>query len=484
MVSRKNRRQALFSTPETRSKKNQHKNIFKMFINGIGEVPMMFYIPDEKAREKLRPQIEGDGGIIVEHYEAYVYQIKPTRGLRSGAIKNSQQFYKGYVYNSQWIVDCIKRNKLMDEEKYLCGLNQESNLKVITGHKKRAYTVTEVLRIFDLVEEYGGNAKKVPPMKFWHEIEAKGYIPDRSGASMRTAYKKFAVTTRKVFVKSALKKSNGRFSHQFETIPDESSVCEVSPKKDTSCSKNLNNYYNSASTKVEVEADEPSPILPMVDLNVMTNQPSIIGGEDVEFFLQVEDMQSAISNQFAGDSSYTMNTNRKRKRQDNLDNMYESHEKSQGHKRKMINEADNNFEYTECDSTIYDQDSLYDHLRKEAKMRICRNAKTNERSVSSKVKNTGNFFQKITEELQELCNEYAISMEEMHNLFMSACCDMDELRKILESDKKNQEWEPLEDLAVACDPGSQEYSCVVKAKGEEAVMKRREFLEVKNQEMY
>ena len=205
MKSRKNKNSAIYTTPETRKKGQQNANLFAMHIKSIGEVPTMFYIPDEKARESLRPKIEAHGGIIVDTYDAYVYQIKPTRGLRANNINITKQYYVGYVYNSQWIVDSIKKGKLLDEENYLCGFNKKSKLKVLKGNTRKAYTISEVLRIFDLVLEHGGSMKKCPPAKFWSEIAAKNYVPDRSAASLKTAFKKFSVTNRRTFVKAAMK---------------------------------------------------------------------------------------------------------------------------------------------------------------------------------------------------------------------------------------------------------------------------------------
>jgi hypothetical protein len=485
-----------------------------MYIRGIGDIPMMFYIPDQRARDKITEKIEQHGGIVVDHYDAYVYQIKPTRGLRSGSMSNVEQFYVGYVYNSQWLTDSIKKKKLIDEEKYLCGFNKTSKLSIIKKNEKRPYTVSEVVKIFDLVEEYGGSIKKVPPMKFWQEIDAKNYIPDRSGASMRTAFRKFAVGTRKAFVKAAYKKASSRFSHQFEDTPDFVTVSHPSPKKKKdSCVRNLDNIMNSASTKVstinswskktsnqnsaskkirnlKVEPIEPletleelSPELtPQVDLNVLTNPPSLLGDdEDMEFVLEVEDMQSAISNHFAQDSSYNIKPTRKRHRMENLDQIFTSHDQGVGHKRMKVNEVESK-EYTECDTTIYDQDSLMEHITTDAKIRITSSLSSGERTVESKLNNGDTYFQKITEELDNLCIEYEISMDEMHALFMGAWWDMEDLKKILINNKRNQtEWSHLEDIAASSDPGSEEYNYVVTTKGENAVSKRRNFLEIRKE---
>lgn len=54
---------------------------------------------------------------------------------------------------------------------------------------------------------------------------------------------------------------------------------------------------------------------------------------------------------------------------------------------------------------------------------------------------------------------------------------MDELRKALASDQRNHEWGQLEDIAVLSEPGSVELDYIVKHRGEDAVKKRREFLE-------
>lgn len=67
-------------------------------------------------------------------------------------------------------------------------------------------------------------------MKFFNEIFAKNYIPDRSAASLRTAFKKFSVSTRRSFVKAALKNVKSRFSHNFVEVPESKSSQPLSTK--------------------------------------------------------------------------------------------------------------------------------------------------------------------------------------------------------------------------------------------------------------
>lgn len=130
MVSRKNKKSAVYHTPETRSKKN-NSTLLTMHMSCVGEVPMLFYIPDAKARENLQDVIEAHGGMVVDKYEAYVYQIKPTKGLKGAPSAHKNQFHVGFVYQSKWITDSITNGRLEDPEDYLCGFNKTSNLSTL-----------------------------------------------------------------------------------------------------------------------------------------------------------------------------------------------------------------------------------------------------------------------------------------------------------------------------------------------------------------
>ena len=155
----------------------------------------------------------------------------------------------------------------------------------------------------------------------------------------------------------------------------------------------MSSVFNSASTKPN---EEPSPPLPQVDLNVMTNQPSLIGGdEDMEFVLEVEDMQSAISNTITGDSSYNIKPTRKRRHNQRLDDMYSNYDLRQEAEPKQL-------EYNESESTIYDQESLLEYISTDAKVKITHYPETNKRVYKSKVTNNETFFQRLTNDLENL----------------------------------------------------------------------------------
>jgi hypothetical protein len=67
-------------------------------------------------------------------------------------------------------------------------------------------------------------------------------------------------------------------------------------------------------------------------------------------------------------------------------------------------------------------------------------------------------------------------MEEMHSFWMEACCDINDLIKLLKGEK--QRWTDLEDLAVQSEPGSQDFEFVQSARGRDEIMKRKQFLEL------
>lgn len=248
----------------------------------------------------------------------------------------------------------------------------------------------------------------------------------------------------------------------------------------------MSNFFNSASTKPKLEDEDEEEILstpstPMVDLNVMTKEPSIVNNdEDMEFILEIEDMQSVVSNLVANDSSYNINP-RKRKVHKSLGEMYSDYENKNGFKRVKVSETETKGnEYYEGDTTIYDQTDLYEFIKTDARVTISPNITENTRSVRSNLPKTHTeevaYFQEITEQLEELCDTYNKGMEEIHTLWMENCCDLEDLKKMLAGETKR--WTVLEDLAVQSDPGSQEFGAVKSHRGEEQVLKRKQFLEM------
>jgi hypothetical protein len=190
---------------------SENSRIFARKFPLLGWVPIGFYIPDCPSKYDLRILIEKHGGIVIK-YEAFCYQIKPEKECN-----DSRKFYTGNIYSSKWIKACIKRGRFIeDNEAYCLGFNRNLDLKTITK-KRTAYTIIEVLKMFDLAKkdiDYSSRS-----VKFWDEVEKKNIIPDRTSQSLRTAWRKFSKYGEELFIKEALKDKKVRFSHQFEAVP-------------------------------------------------------------------------------------------------------------------------------------------------------------------------------------------------------------------------------------------------------------------------
>lgn len=149
-------------------------------------------------------------------------------------------------------------------------------MKTITKNKT-AYTMIEILKMFDLAKKDTENSSK--SVKFWDEVEKKNIIPDRTSQSLRTAWRKFSKYGEKQFIKEALKDPKVRFSHQFEGVPYLSTHTKVK--------------INSVSNSVVESNQEPDKPL---DMEVHSQEFSEEADEgDLEFILAVDDLQSAIA---------------------------------------------------------------------------------------------------------------------------------------------------------------------------------------------
>jgi hypothetical protein len=218
-------------------------------------------------------------------------------------------------------------------------MHKKSSLVTIPKGTRRQYTITEVLRIWEEVEKE--RIKGLPPMSFFHKLEALNLVPDRSASSLRTAWKKFSKMTKNKFVKGAMAKQSVRFSHTFAEAPEVEIPEEKTTKKRT-YKRNLNNVFNSASTRPVEESSTPSEEPMQVDMDVMTKEPSIVDNcnEDFEFLLAVEDMQSALSHEGDMEHSYSMKPRKKRAR--NLDALFDNYEETRGVKRVKVTETEEN----------------------------------------------------------------------------------------------------------------------------------------------
>lgn len=377
--------------------------------------------------------------MVIDGYESFVYQIK-IPSLKS---KKPSTFHRGFVYKSQWVQECIKQGEIVeDDDKFLVGFHKKSTLCTIKKNKRKQYTITEVLKIWECYEQEGYKIKKtaVPPLSFFQKIEAQNIIPDRTATSLRTAWKKFSKLTKSAFVRAALKKSGTRYSHYFADAPD----VPVIKKKNRSGKKNLNSLLNTASTKPREEEDSRDSLTESpcrtttpkrkrkslrkrkeeseacsdsdsqeeikdnemeVEMEVNTKEPSVIdvNGDEMEFLLAIEDMQSAISHGPEDvEASYEI-SGKKKEKTASFGELCEQYT-GQSFKRIKVTEAESiGTTFNESSTTVYDQDDLHDYVEHEAKIRIHSNLDHSYKVESSLPKKSveEGYFREITDQLEE-----------------------------------------------------------------------------------
>ena len=118
----------------------------------IGEVPMVFFIPEtgESAefdeRRKLRNLIEKNGGLLSEFHECFTYQIEPiTDALQP------KHYFGGDIYSGRWIIDSVKEGKLQNKDWYFSYNNQDPKSKRLGfGKGNVRYTITEAIKVFQI----------------------------------------------------------------------------------------------------------------------------------------------------------------------------------------------------------------------------------------------------------------------------------------------------------------------------------------------
>lgn len=158
----------------------------------IGIIPMMFFLPDSKEAKPIKKLIEQHGGVVIEYYEVFTHQIKPSDG-----VSNFNQFYKGMIYSDVWLTDCIHAGKVLSRDNYEQSLNTSRDaLKLPIGKKKR-YSIAEGVQMYLTM---GAHAVQLQRSDFWPNVEGSRVLPERSADSMRHFYKKYKDTALEGFI--------------------------------------------------------------------------------------------------------------------------------------------------------------------------------------------------------------------------------------------------------------------------------------------
>lgn len=160
--------------------------------------------------------------------------------------------------------------------------------------------------------------------------------------------------------------------------------------------------------------------------------------------------------------------------------MFNAYENVRGNKRVKISEFEEEREFNEAETIIYEQGDFYNFAEKtKAQVKIKVHTTDNSRTYTSMLpkKQDESLFVEINKQLQDLSKEFNYTIDEIHTFWMEAWWDIEELKKVLRGEK-NRQWSTIEDLALQSDPGSQEYEYIKKSKAQDSIQKRKKFLEI------
>ncbi|CAI2367981.1 unnamed protein product [Moneuplotes crassus] len=450
---RRSKTSRITMTPKSKStKKKKNQRIFYQTFPVVGEVPIAFYIPECKSREAYKKQIEDHGGIVINIFEPYMYQIKIERNK----VKN-KNFYAGIIYSSKLIDESIKAGRMMSSlDTFKIGM-----VKNGIPHKnlhRQGYTFLEVLKVFELAESIK-NYKKMFKPEAWEKIANKDIIPGRPAKSLAQTFKKFKKVGKEAALKEILKK--GKYSQYFSSPPGFSKECTIEKTPSTQFGSTTDESRENPDEEEE-EADQQED-------------------DDVEeFILAVDDLESVLAYNESDDISYNVNNNMKKINTRNLSDIYTDMEENQlrrvtGHKRVKIAED------TEISSPIYASDELIYHCKEKERISVTFKPQERLRLVSknySKSKKL-DLFRMLYNELEYLSKIHAIKIDDLHMLFFEVSCDIGRLKKILTSESTSapKRWDELSDLAVLSNFNSVEHKALCKERGPTEVSKRKRFLE-------
>jgi hypothetical protein len=217
---------------------SDNKSLFTQSFPIIGEVPIAFFIPECESKAKVKKLIEEHGGILINAYEPYMYQIKIDKEN-----KKSDKFYMGDIYSSKMIYKSIERGKMITSlSSFKLGFNEHGIPHDRIKHS--GYTFTEAAKILDIAEK-GKNSGNPLLLQFWEKVEEKCLIPGRTKQGLRGAYRKFMKLNKEDVLRMILNDVKGRFSHHFQYPP---------------CLKIDSSMEKTPSTQVSHTANNLSPV--------------------------------------------------------------------------------------------------------------------------------------------------------------------------------------------------------------------------------
>ena len=88
--------------------------IFTEELAIIGQVPMVFYLPNTVEKADLTALITKYGGKVSDMHECFTYQIEPLQ-----LEPHRSNYFQGEIYKAHWLVDSVKEGKLLPRSEYL-----------------------------------------------------------------------------------------------------------------------------------------------------------------------------------------------------------------------------------------------------------------------------------------------------------------------------------------------------------------------------
>lgn len=127
--------------------------------------------------------IEKNGGKVTDQHECFTYQLKLDK-----VKTNFQEYYKGAIYSTKWIIESIKEGKLLKKEDYFMCINVHEKSRRLNIGKKKKYTIIEGIKMFETVG--GHKSEQVNTPAFWTKVVNQSIFPERTADSLKNFWKK------------------------------------------------------------------------------------------------------------------------------------------------------------------------------------------------------------------------------------------------------------------------------------------------------
>jgi hypothetical protein len=77
-------------------------------------------------------------------------------------------FYRGEIYSSVWIVDSVKKQKLLPKSNYLLTNNTSSQAIKLNIGKRKRYSISEGILMYEIM---GAQSGRLHTSEFWKNLE-------------------------------------------------------------------------------------------------------------------------------------------------------------------------------------------------------------------------------------------------------------------------------------------------------------------------